>query len=179
MGAGHPDFPYWPCSGCQTLPPWTTWAIEQFNLVVGLPCFAHTVENNFRKLRISANARGVPNQLSLFLRGISPSMLASLQPLSDDAFRLSKQNRNIFLRVQAVADKKGDHNHISRLGQFIAMSDARLFFQVHCMDGCIEIPLANQRYLPLNGHAGVLVLFGAVAGNKQCRLLSLRRPSAR
>ena len=45
--------------------------------------------------------------------------------------------------LQSLTDKKGNDDQISRLRQFIASADARLFLQEQCMHICIDIARAD------------------------------------
>jgi len=50
--------------------------------------------------------------VSRFLRRVSPCRLAAGNPLPDNPLRLAEQNRNVLLRVQAVADEKWHDDHV-------------------------------------------------------------------
>ena len=112
-----------------------------------------------------------PEQFALLLGWVAPAWPALLEPVTDNAFRFAQHDRNILIRMQAVADEEGDHNEVSQLGQPVTVANARLFFHEDGVDFTINILRPNQVRLAFDGLAGVLIPPGAMAGNEQSRLL--------
>ena len=67
-------------------------------------------------MRLVPDALAVPEQLALFLRGISPGGLTRIEPRFHHPFGFAEHDRNILERMQTIADKKWHHHDITRLG---------------------------------------------------------------
>ncbi len=93
--------------------------------------------------------------------------LAGGKALLDRPFRLAEQNRNVRLRVQAVADEKRDDDQVPGLRERITFANARAFFEKNRADGGINFHRPDQFRLPLDGPPRVFILHRAVAGDEQ------------
>lgn len=141
--------------------------------------FADSLENDVGHAGVSADAGGIPNTFALFFCGVTPGGLAVLKPLPYNALGFTQQHRNIFTSMQAIAGEERDDDEVLRLCKVIALSDAGLFFHENRMDGSIKILFAEKVGLVLDGNAGIVVLFGAVTGDKERNVLKLRRAGKR
>ena len=68
--------------------------------------------------RFGADGGRIPDEFAVAFGGIAPGRLAGGKTFFHDAFRFAEQNRNVFLRVHAVADEKRHDDDIFRLRQF-------------------------------------------------------------
>src|ERR1035437_1562588 len=100
-------------------------------------------QNHVGDVRFAADGGRIPDEFGVFLRRIAPRRPAGGQALLDDPSRLAEQNRNVFLRVQPIADEKWHHHQVFRFRQRITISDARRLFEKNPVDAGINFPGAD------------------------------------
>ena len=105
--------------------------------------FAHAFQDYFGQHGFSADAGGEPNQLSVFLRWISPGRLVALQPLLNQPLRFAQQYRYILLHVQAFADEKRHHHNIPGLRHLITVRHSGFLFQKDGMHARVNVLRAD------------------------------------
>lgn len=129
--------------------------------------FFCALQNDLGDGGFGADGGGVPDEFVVAFGGIAPGRLAAGEAFANYAFGFTEQYWNIFLRVHAVANEKGNDDDVFGLGQFVTFLNSRLFFKKKSLDVGIFFQGANQFDLAIDGFARVLVLRGAVAGDEK------------
>ena len=102
---------------------------------------ASRTRSKITSARCGSRADGgrIPDQFAVLFRRIAPGRLAGGKPLLERPLRFAEQNRNVLLRVQAVADEKRHDDQIFRLRERIAFGNARAFFKENRVDLRVKI----------------------------------------
>src|SRR5271156_3186344 len=73
---------------------------------------SNELQDDVGKVRFAADAGGVPDFFAVALGRVAPGWLALLHTIPHDALGQAQHHRDVFVRVQAVADEKGHHDNI-------------------------------------------------------------------
>ena len=138
-------------------------------------CLAHSFQNHIGNMWFCADWSCVPDKFVVALGRISPCRLVIGKAFLYLSLGFAEQDRDVLLRVHAVADEERHDDDVFRAREFVAISDARLFFEEHGMDRGIFVGRADNFDLALDGFAGIFILLRAVTGDEQSGFLRVRR----
>src|SRR5688500_9283495 len=113
--------------------------------------FADAFEDDVWEVGFAADAGGVPDKLAFFFGGVAPGGLTFCKTPLDDAFRFAEHDRDVFVRMEAVADEEGDNDDVAGGSHGVAIADAGGFFHEYGMDFGVNAADPDEIGLALDG----------------------------
>ena len=122
-------------------------------------------------MRFGPDGEGVPEEFAFAFRGIAPSGLVGVEAFLDAFFRLAKEHGDVLDRVEAVGNKKWDHDDVLGVGGCVSVCYERGFLHEGGLNVGIIGPGTDGFDLYLDRFAGVFVFSGSMAGDEKGRFI--------